>query len=139
MIRKAIYNDICAINNLGRQLFDNFEKIYDIINYIQDENYIIYVNEEENINGLLIAYNNYETIELECIVVDSKCRNNGIGTKLFDFLLHNASADIERIYLEVSEINKVAIKFYQRNGFKIINVRKKYYKNNDALIMEKKI
>lgn len=139
MIRKAIHDDICAINSLGRQLFENFEKIYDIINYIQDENYIIYVNEDENINGLLIAYNNYETIELECIVVDSKYRSKGIGTKLFTFLLHNASADIERIYLEVSELNKGAIKFYQKNGFKVVNVRKKYYKNNNALIMEKKM
>ena len=41
--------------------------------------------------------------------------------------------------LEVREDNLKAINFYQKNNFTIIAKRQNYYKNIDALIMERKI
>jgi len=38
---------------------------------------------------------------------------------------------IRKIFLEVSSLNKIAIKFYEKNGFKIIGVRKNYYTLKD--------
>ena len=41
--------------------------------------------------------------------------------------------------LEVRDDNLKAINFYQKNHFTIIAKRKNYYKNKDALIMERNI
>ena len=42
---------------------------------------------------------------------------------------------IKKIFLEVSGLNKTAIKFYEKNGFKIIGIRQNYYtlKNNSKV------
>ena len=42
----------------------------------------------------------------------------------------------ERIMLEVRCDNIYAIKLYKKYNFKIINIRKNYYLNNDAYVME---
>ena len=39
--------------------------------------------------------------------------------------------------LEVKEDNLKAISLYKKHGFKVIHIRKNYYKDKDALIMEK--
>ena len=45
------------------------------------------------------------------------------------------------VHLEVRRNNKSAIKLYQKFGFKIVGVRKDYYKQEkeDALLMSKSI
>ena len=45
----------------------------------------------------------------------------------------------ERILLEVRCDNNNAIKLYKKYNFKIINIRKKYYDNMDAYVMELKV
>ena len=45
----------------------------------------------------------------------------------------------EKIMLEVRESNISAIKLYEKNGFIEINRRKKYYGNEDAIIMERNL
>ncbi|GHT05471.1 hypothetical protein AGMMS5026_03440 [Endomicrobiia bacterium] len=39
------------------------------------------------------------------------------------------------IFLEVHQSNNAAINLYKSFGFKEIGVRKKYYKNEDALVL----
>ena len=39
--------------------------------------------------------------------------------------------------LEVRSKNINAIRLYQKYDFKIINIRKNYYKDDDAIIMER--
>ena len=39
------------------------------------------------------------------------------------------------ISLEVDVLNTSAISFYNKNNFVVTNIRKKYYKDNDALVM----
>ena len=42
-----------------------------------------------------------------------------------------------RFLLEVSINNYIAIKLYENMNFKIINIRKKYYNDIDAYVMER--
>ena len=42
---------------------------------------------------------------------------------------------VSTLSLEVDEKNEKAINFYKKMGFTVTNIRKKYYKDNDALIM----
>lgn len=139
MIRLAVKNDIDKINNLGLQVTDNFNITYNIDNYLNDSNYIILVNDDSIINGMLIVYKNIDYFEILMYVVDKSFRNKGIGTSILNYFFANFCKKDDIILLEVSEINSEAIKIYEKFNFKTINVRKNYYHNSDALIMKKVI
>ncbi len=136
MIRKALEKDIDAINKLGSQLNSDFLATYNINNYIHNDKYIILVNEDDIINGLLIVFNNIDYYELEIIVVDENLRHIGIGQNMMNYFIKNYCNEKKRILLEVNSNNEIAINFYKKNNFKIINTRKNYYKDGNALVME---
>ena len=69
------------------------------------------------------------------IAVREDCRNKGIGTKLLSYILNTIQC--VSFNLEVSTNNIYAIKLYEKLGFDIIHTRKNYYKDFDALIMQK--
>lgn len=137
MIRVANINDLESINNLGCLFNNSFAKVYDIKKYIGNVNYIILVNEDENINGLLIAYNNIDYLEIEGIAVAVNMRNKGIANNLLKYLINNYATNKKEILLEVAVDNIYAIKLYEKNNFEIINVRKKYYNGKDAYVMKR--
>ena len=78
----------------------------------------------------------FEVINIVDVFVYENYRNKGVGSKLLSYLIKNVEA--EKFMLEVNEHNIYAIKLYKNFGFKTIHVRKKYYKDGDALIMELK-
>ncbi len=78
----------------------------------------------------------FEVINIVNVFVYENYRNKGVGSKLLSYLIKNVEA--EKFMLEVNEHNIYAIKLYKNFGFKTIHVRKKYYKDGDALIMELK-
>lgn len=43
-----------------------------------------------------------------------------------------------RVILEVNHNNTKAINFYKKHGFKQIDIRKNYYDDGDAIVMERK-
>ena len=91
-------------------------------------------------NNKIIAFISYSIIyeraELNYIVVDEKYRRKGIAQKLLDFALDDLKNNmVENFSLEVNVNNKVAIKFYLKNGFEIKTVRSNYYKDSDAYLM----
>jgi len=84
-------------------------------------------------------------VEILRIAVDKNYRQNGFAffilQESFKVLL---SQNIKIIFLEVSSINCPAMRLYNKLGFKIIGLRKNYYKINlktpeDALILKKEL
>jgi len=70
------------------------------------------------------------------IAVDKKTRRKGIGGKLLKALTKIArDRQVQTLSLEVDTTNQPAINFYKKNNFEQTSVRKKYYKDNDAMIM----
>lgn len=67
--------------------------------------------------------------------VDNLFRNQKFGTKLMDYIINKYSN--YKFLLEVSINNYIAIKLYENMNFKIINIRKKYYNDIDAYVMER--
>lgn len=47
--------------------------------------------------------------------------------------------NISTLFLEVNEQNKPAIHLYEKLGFEKLGVRKKYYNNNNGIIMKKNL
>ena len=82
------------------------------------------------------------------IGIDPDFKRQGYGSALLNHLIEELKKrHISEILLEVRAGNKSAIRFYKRQGFKEISVRKNYYMKNsknqtkreDGIIMGLKI
>ena len=82
-----------------------------------------------------------DQLEITNIVVRKDFRKKGIGNELLTELIKLAKENgKEKITLEVNNTNLAAIKLYEKNGFKNVGFRKKYYNNTyDANIMTLKL
>ncbi len=136
MIREAKIQDIKSIYELEKEILlsTTMEKIRKEIN---SDLYHIYVFEKDGVVGYMTLYDLYDALELHHIVVKEDNRNQGIATKLIDYVFKRFKK--KKVFLEVSEINKNAISFYENNKFDKINTRKNYYRGSiDAFIYERK-
>ena len=69
------------------------------------------------------------------MAIKSSRQKQGLGSFLLDHVLNQLPIK-SSVFLEVKEGNLSAINLYQRLGFKVINLRKNYYKNGKtAFIM----
>lgn len=108
-----------------------------------DENpfskYFLYLKDE-----VAVAYIQYsiyyEKAELDDIYVMEEYRRLGIGKKLLDALFQDCyEKHCFNITLEVRENNKNALMLYRNYGFEPVAIRKNYYQNCDAILMERKL
>jgi len=66
-------------------------------------------------------------------------QNCGLGTQLLRHVLIVAQYEgAEKAFLEVRKTNTKAIHLYRKTGFKAVDIRKRYYNDNeDAIVMVK--
>lgn len=131
MVNNCELKDIDSIKKLGRLINNNFDKVNnleDIINNKEIKGYYI----DNELVGIIIYKTLYDTTDLLYIVVDKLYRNKNIAS----ILLENLIKESNKIILEVRCDNKNAIKLYKKYNFKIINIRNNYYDNMDAYVME---
>ena len=134
MISKLTKEEVQEVIQLGTMLNPNFSKLFHIENLNPNET--IYLYKENNINkGFIHIQNGLDIIDLLNIIVKPKYQNQGIGSVLLKYIIDNKQD--KKIMLEVRSKNINAIKLYQKYDFKIINIRKNYYKDDDAIIMER--
>ena len=91
-------------------------------------------------DGKIVSFLNYSLIynriEIEYIYTISEYRNYGLASMLLDYLIDlGIKNKCENITLEVRKSNINAINFYEKNGFKKISIREKYYNGEDAIMM----
>jgi len=99
------------------------------------------VYEDNRLIGMVICdertWNN--SLHIESILVSEKYRQKGIGKLLIEKVIaHAQHKDFRLIELETQNTNVPAIKFYQKQGFKITGLNMKLYneeKNEMALYM----
>ncbi len=137
MIRTYKFSDLKTIDYIGNQIKLNFVNEYDIdkIELYDWLNLLVY-EENDKLVGFIEFANNVGNIDIYTIAVDENFKRHGIATKLIVYVKENY--DYETITLEVRSKNDAAIKMYQKNGFEVINTRKKYYENDDAYVMQYK-
>ena len=132
MIREPDILDIPRINELGSLLEENFTKVYSINEMLEDKYSKIYVYEiDDVIVGFIIATDLVETCDILSLIVDPEYRNRKIATNLIDYLISELDENLKLITLEVRANNTAAIHLYDKFGFEVVNVRKKYYSNGD--------
>ncbi|GMO54861.1 MAG: ribosomal protein S18-alanine N-acetyltransferase [Candidatus Endomicrobiellum trichonymphae] len=92
--------------------------------------------ENRTVAGYYIISTVADETELLDIAVDPKFRRRYFGqAMLADIKKESTNKQTEVIFLEVRQSNNAAINLYKSFGFKEIGVRKKYYKNEDALVL----
>ncbi|MBQ4032317.1 MAG: GNAT family N-acetyltransferase [Bacilli bacterium] len=139
MINKVILSDLERFNELGRLVNANFNNLFNLSSLLGSEtDYIYGYYDNDELVGFIHLSKSYEVVDIVNIVVDINKRKMGIGKKLVQYVC-NAFDDVESIMLEVRESNEAAINLYKKCGFVEINRRKKYYGNEDAIIMKKVI
>ena len=77
--------------------------------------------------------------QINFFVVNQKYRGKGYGSYLMRYLIKECEkSNINRIFLEVSNTNITAEKFYSSFDFFTVGIRRNYYKDgSDALLKEK--
>ncbi|MEG2310658.1 MAG: ribosomal protein S18-alanine N-acetyltransferase [Clostridia bacterium] len=109
-----------------------------IYNEILNPIYTFYIARYKSIIvGYIVITTVIDTMDIVNITVKKEYQNNGIGTKLINFIINIAKEkQVIKILLEVRKNNNIAQKLYEKCNFKIIGIRNKYYSTppDDALI-----
>lgn len=135
---------------------DNIYKYIDDITQYEKDNFYDeaytykqieeFINEYDNIEVLLfndkligyIIYRDLDIIHLFKIYINDCFKGKGYAKLLLDSMISHCINN-NKIYAEVRSNNLSAIKFYNKNGFKILGNKKDFYKNpkDNAIILEK--
>ena len=131
MVREFFTKDIDDVNKLLIELdYQLEEKSFD------NDFLRVLVYEEKGISGVLVYQKLIDILTIDYIVVDKKLRKKGIATKLLKSM-EVMNNDVLNATLEVKKSNFSAINFYKKNGFIEAAIRKKYYKDEDGILMIK--
>ena len=136
MIRELRNADIDDLTELLLNYDKKIENHFNFKDYLENDIYsqYVYVIDDKIVGYILITIID-DLVEIHLLYVDKLFRNQKIGTKLIDYIINKYSS--HRFLLEVSINNYIAIKLYENMNFKIINIRKKYYNDIDAYVMER--
>ncbi len=146
-IKKLYLKDIILINEFIREekeYFNSFASLgwtdQNIKNQFEKENnYSLGYFKENKLCAFLIGetllIDNKLELEIHLIFVSNKERRKNIGTHILDYIEENKHINkISIIYLEVSEKNLEANRFYEKNNFVFFKFRHNYYKQNNEFI-----
>ena len=136
MIRYFLEKDFDRIYELGNKISNNFSKTNNL-NEIYKDRYtkILVYEKDDKVVGFLMYIELEENIDILDIIVDEKNRNQKIASCLIDYMISELKDTIKVITLEVRKSNNPAINLYEKFGFEVINIRKKYYGNEDGYLM----
>ena len=109
---------------------------------MEDNPFSIYLGYE--VNKELVAFINfnilYEQAELNYIYVKPEYRGTKLGTLLMEEMINRCyKKNVKSITLEVRSSNTGALHLYKSIGFEEISIRKNYYKDEDAYLLQKVI
>ncbi len=137
MIRELRNADIDDLTELLLNYDKKIENYFNFKDYLKNGIYsqYVYVIDDKIVGYILITIID-DLVEIHLLYVDKLFRNQKIGTKLIDYIINKYSS--HRFLLEVAINNYIAIKLYENMNFKKINIRKKYYNDIDAYVMERK-
>lgn len=136
MIRYFLESDFDTIYELGNKISENFSKTNNLKEIYNDKLTKILVYEKaKKVIGFLMYIELVDNIDILDIIVDKENRKQNIASCLMDYMISELNDTIKVITLEVRKSNKAAINLYEKFGFEIINIRKKYYGNEDGYLM----
>ena len=77
--------------------------------------------------------------QINYFVVKQKFRKKGLGSCLMSFLINWCKKfNVNKLFLEVSQNNITAQKFYNHFDFSTVGIRNNYYKDGSAALLKEK-
>jgi ribosomal-protein-alanine N-acetyltransferase len=94
---------------------------------------------DQHMGALVAIMSEPTTARILVLAVEESFRRQGIAQQLLSSFIQKAViAGVKKITLEVRMSNKIAIKFYEKNRFKIVSTIPVYYKDGEsAFVMER--
>ena len=149
LLRKATYDDKDQVAKVLLDFYnmnDVDEAIQSFNNELDKDFHYIVAEEDGKIIGLVTwlmhGLPKHGLFELDRICILSEARGKGVGKKLVDKLIDNASKSYEnesekirKLYLLTHEDNKNAHSFYEKVGFSHeTTLKDHYYKDQDERV-----
>lgn len=139
LIERCNKSDLADVVRLERECIECPWSEQNVLAALQNENCIILKATE---NGQTVGYCGVEVVLDEGnvlnVAVSESFRRRGIATALMTALENSAkSSGATKLFLEVNENNQSAISLYEKQGYAKIAVRRKYYGDDSAIIMQK--
>jgi len=134
-VRLANFRDVAVIEELARR--GAGAAVWTPEQYAQiiaNSSYVLLVGEDDagGVLGFVVGQFILDELEIQNIAVEAGSTRGGLGSRLLEDLENIATArKAGRLVLEVRESNTVARKFYEKQGFREVGLRKKYYRDPD--------
>lgn len=142
-ITKVTDNDLNIIDYLESTLNHRILSKDNLISCFENKNiHFFKATISDELVGYLCAEFMVDHFDLLAVCVHKNYRKQNIGTRLLQELFNlSQTMNVKDIFLEVRSSNLPAINFYNNLGFKKINIRKKYYQDNneDAYVYKKTV
>lgn len=140
-ISKMDISDLEEIKDVLLSDFDDFWNVNTFKEELLNPNSKYIVAKINNkIVGFAGIWKSVDDVHITNIVTSKSFRNQHIGSMMLSNLIELAKNEnnITSITLEVNSNNIPAQKLYEKFGFKVVGLRKKYYNNiDDAIIYTK--
>lgn len=137
VIRKLKEEDIDDVFKIEKSLIGECNK-ESIFKTLKNDNLFYYVLLKNNkIIGFFECQIIEPEIEIFDIAVIEEEQRKGFASYMMNYIISIAKdKKCSTIFLEVNSINNKAINFYKKFGFNKYLERKKYYGENDAILMK---
>ena len=127
-IETASFKDPWPLESFVNELQSNDLAIYLVARYSPGDQVIAYIG----------AWQVLDEVHITTLAVAEEHRRCGVASRLVENLLEiTAEQGARYMALEVRPSNKSARRFYEKHGFTVLGQRKRYYVDEDALIMTK--
>jgi len=137
-IRRLLYTDLPQVIAIERRVFPTpWSLAMFVLELSKQTGVCLAAVSGRNLIGYLICAR-YDTVwHLMNLAIDADQQRNGIATALLAELYERVQDDDARFTLEVRRSNVIAIRLYEREGFRAAGIRRRYYQDNgeDALVM----
>jgi [ribosomal protein S18]-alanine N-acetyltransferase len=137
-IRPLLYTDLPQVIAIERRVFPTpWSLAMFVLELSKQTGVCLAAVSGRKLIGYLICAR-YDTVwHLMNLAIDADQQRSGIATALLAELYRRVEDDDARFTLEVRRSNVIAIRLYEREGFRAAGVRKRYYQDNgeDALVM----
>ncbi len=141
-IRRLVYPDLPAVIAIERRVFPTPWSLAMFVLELSKQSGICLAavlpdKHRRQLVGYLIC-SRYETVwHVMNIAVSAEHQRMGIASALLDELYKRVEDETARYTLEVRRSNQLAIRLYEREGFRVAGLRRRYYQDNgeDALVM----
>ncbi len=136
-IEKLTKNMIEDVFEIEKTFFD-LKTNQSILDSFDSNNLFYFVLFFENqVVGFLECSVVLDEAELFEIAIKKEFQGRKFSIELMKFFFDFCkSKNVRTIFLEVNKINNKAISLYEKFGFKEYSIRKKYYGDNDAVLMK---